>query len=66
MCVDFCFDLGYTCKYPFLDPTCKITVENETVKPLYKHFINIEHPTMCIIGIPRTPAGIALFDLQVK
>lgn len=57
---------GYTYKYPFLDPECKITVENMVVKPLYKHFINIEHPTMCIIGIPRDCPGFTLFDLQVR
>lgn len=57
---------GYTCKYPFLDPKCKITTEKQVVKPLYKHSINIEHPTMCFIGIPRTCPGFALFDLQIS
>lgn len=61
-----CFNLGYEYKYPFLSPECKITVDKMVVKPLYKHFINIEHPTMCIIGIPRDCPGFTMFDLQVS
>lgn len=59
------FCTGYEFKYPFLSPECKIEVKNMVVKPLYKHFINIEHPTMCIIGVPRDCPAFALFDVQV-
>ncbi|KAI5729235.1 hypothetical protein M8J76_000488 [Diaphorina citri] len=57
---------GYTYHYPFLHESCGIKVANKNVQPLYKHLINIEHPSMCIIGIPRDTVGFYLFDLQAR
>lgn len=57
---------GYTYKYSFLSENVGIKVENRYVQPLYKHMINIEHPSMCIIGIPRDTTGFYMFDLQVR
>uniref|UniRef100_A0A8D8LMA6 Flavin-containing monooxygenase n=1 Tax=Cacopsylla melanoneura TaxID=428564 RepID=A0A8D8LMA6_9HEMI len=57
---------GYTYHYPFLHESCGIRVINKNVQPLYKHTINIEHPTMAIIGIPRDTVGFYMFDLQVR
>ncbi|XP_030764744.1 senecionine N-oxygenase-like [Sitophilus oryzae] len=42
---------GYLYSYPFLTPKCGIEIENNWVKYLYKHIINIQHPTMGFIGI---------------
>ncbi|XP_025412135.1 flavin-containing monooxygenase FMO GS-OX4-like [Sipha flava] len=57
---------GYTYKYPFLSSECGIRVENNNVKWLFKHFVNIEHPTMYFIGIPTNTTGFWMFDLQVR
>lgn len=62
---DFFLFLGYTYKYPFLSSTCGIQVENNVIKHLFKHMINIEYPTMGFIGVPRNTTGFYLFDLQV-
>lgn len=62
---DLIFLLGYTYKYPFLSSECGISVENNVVKHLFKHMINIEYPTMGFIGVPRNTTGFYLFDLQV-
>lgn len=42
---------GYNFDYPFLANDSGITVDNNFVQPLYKHIINIEHPTLVFIGI---------------
>ncbi|XP_065225542.1 uncharacterized protein LOC135849177 [Planococcus citri] len=57
---------GYLIKYPFLDEKCKIKVENNVIKPLYKRMINIEYPTMGFIGALRDSPNFDLFDLQAR
>ncbi|KAL5235469.1 hypothetical protein ACI65C_002879 [Semiaphis heraclei] len=57
---------GYTYKYPFLSNECGIAVENNVIKYLFKHMINIEYPTMGFIGVPRNTTGFYLFDLQSR
>lgn len=59
---------GYKYSFPFLDASCGIKVENSytMVKPLYKHMININHPTMCFIGIPIQVCPFPQFDLQCQ
>lgn len=57
---------GYTYSYKFLDEKCGITVNDSMVEPLYLHFLNINRPTMCFIGIPRELPGFAMFDMQVS
>jgi hypothetical protein len=57
---------GYTYKYPFLSSECGVHVENNVIKYLFKHMINIEYPTMGFIGVPRNTTGFYLFDLQSR
>ncbi|RZF40845.1 hypothetical protein LSTR_LSTR003355 [Laodelphax striatellus] len=57
---------GYISSYPFLTKECGIVVVDNFAKPLYKHMINIEHPTMSIIGIPRHLPIFHLVDIQTK
>jgi len=61
----FLFCTGYKYSFPFLDKNCGIQVDNNYVTPLYKHFINIEHPSMCIIGIPTVVVPFPMFHMQV-
>lgn len=60
------FCTGYLYNFPFLDSSCGITVEDNCVEPLYRHMVNIEHPTMCFIGIPYYVCAFSMFDLQVR
>lgn len=58
---------GYEYDFPFLGDDSGIEiVEGKYVRSLYKHFVNIEHPTMAIIGIqfPSIPFSVAY--IQVK
>lgn len=59
------FFSGYTYKYPFINSKCGIRVEDNIIKHLFKHLINIEYPTMGFIGVPRNTTGFYLFDFQV-
>ena len=60
------FCTGYNYSFPFLDKSCQPKVENRIVWPLYKHFIHIDHPSMCFIGIPIQICPFPQFDLQVQ
>lgn len=62
---NYCSFLGYTYKYPFLSKECGISVENNVIRHVFKHMINIEYPTMAFIGVPRNTTGFYLFDFQV-
>jgi hypothetical protein len=41
---------GYKYSFPFLTASCGISVKERRVGPLYKHLLNIRHPTMAFIG----------------
>ena len=57
---------GYQYSFPFLSCDCGIFVQNNHVQPLYKHCINIEYPTMAIIGVPFLVLPTQCFDLQIR
>lgn len=42
---------GYLTTFPFLDKGCGITIDDDYVSPIYKYTININHPSMCFLGI---------------
>ncbi|EZA52799.1 hypothetical protein DMN91_008805 [Ooceraea biroi] len=57
---------GYKYSFPFLDENCGIHVDDNYVSPLYKHLVNIEHSTMCIVGIPTIVLPFPMFHMQVQ
>ncbi|XP_053975696.1 uncharacterized protein LOC128874712 [Hylaeus volcanicus] len=62
----FMFCTGYRYDFPFLNENCGIRVDNNYVTPLYKHLINIDHPTMCIVGVPTVVVPFPMFHVQVQ
>ncbi|XP_029667204.1 flavin-containing monooxygenase FMO GS-OX-like 4 [Formica exsecta] len=60
------FCTGYKYNFPFLDKNCGIRIDNNYVTPLYKHLISIEHPSMCIVGIPMVVVPFPMFHMQVQ
>lgn len=60
------FPTGYKYSFPFLHESCKISIEDNYIRPLYRHMINIEYPTMCFIGIPFNVCAFHMFDLQAR
>lgn len=57
---------GFKYSYPFLNEECGIFVKDNHVQPLFKHLINIEHPTMAFIGLNFQMCAQILFDLQCR
>lgn len=57
---------GYKYSFPFLSDSCKIEVDDNYIKPLYKHIVNIEYPTMGLIGVPFYVCTFHMFDLQAR
>ncbi|XP_061391053.1 senecionine N-oxygenase-like [Musca vetustissima] len=57
---------GYKYAFPFLSTNCGIYVDDNWVRPLYKHCINIEYPTMSFIGIPYYVCAAQMMDLQSR
>ena len=62
----FIFCTGYRYSFPFLHENCGIRVDANYVTPLYKHLINIEHPTMCVVGVPTIVVPFPMFHAQVQ
>ncbi|TRY64055.1 hypothetical protein TCAL_07717 [Tigriopus californicus] len=62
-CLLYC--TGYEFQFPFLDGSCQVKVENRTVKPLYKHLVHCEHPTMAFLGIPTQICPFPFFHYQL-
>lgn len=57
---------GYQYSFPFLSSDCKLRLLHNHVEPLYKHCINICHPSMTIIGLPYRALPTQLMDLQIR
>jgi dimethylaniline monooxygenase (N-oxide forming) len=57
---------GYEYSYPFLSSDSGLSSFNKKVFPLYKHCLNINNPTMAILGLPYFALTMPLFDLQVR
>ncbi|XP_066152119.1 uncharacterized protein [Euwallacea fornicatus] len=55
---------GYQYCYPFLTEDCAIFVDDNWVKYLFKHVINVNHPTMGLIGITFKVCPFPTFDIQ--
>lgn len=57
---------GYKCNYSFMDETCGVTEDEGLVYPLYKHFINANQQTMCLLGNMCHSMQFPTFDIQVS
>lgn len=57
---------GYGYKFPFLSVDCGISTCESYVKPLFKHCLNINRPTMGFIGLPNLICPNQMFSLQAR
>lgn len=55
---------GYKYTFPFLSVDCGISTDEDYVKPLYKHCLNIKNPTMAFIGLPNLICPNQIFSIQ--
>lgn len=65
-CTAIIYCTGYKHTFPFLSVDCGIRVEDNHVQPLYKHVININRPTMALIGVPFYCIPTQMMDLQAR
>lgn len=56
---------GYRYTFPFLSIDCGLSVDGNFVDGLFKHCLNINRPSMGIIGLPNFICPNQMFDLQV-
>ncbi|KAL0869189.1 hypothetical protein ABMA27_007471 [Loxostege sticticalis] len=42
---------GYKYDYPFLDKNCGLNITRYSVTPVYRHLVNINQPTMMVMGL---------------
>uniref|UniRef100_A0A182V3D4 Flavin-containing monooxygenase n=1 Tax=Anopheles merus TaxID=30066 RepID=A0A182V3D4_ANOME len=57
---------GYRYSTPFLSVDCGVSLEDNTISPLYYHCININQPTMAFIGLPFNACLMLMMDLQAR
>lgn len=57
---------GFDFSFPFLSVDSGIFVDDKKIYPLYKHCININKPSLGIIGLPFVAAAVPMSDLQVR
>ena len=57
---------GYEYGFPFLSADCGVGVADHRVTPLYKHIINIRHPSMAFIGLNILVLPLVNCETQIK
>ena len=57
---------GYNYSFPFLKKECGVEVTNQRVKPLYKHCVHVDYPSMFFIGLPFSLVPFTTFHFQVE
>lgn len=63
---DVVYCTGYKYTFPFLSVDCGLATDENYVRPLYKHCLSINNPTMAIIGLPVYVCPFQMFDLQIR
>lgn len=57
--------LGYEYDYPFLDKSCGLVIDKHSVIPLHKYMVNINEPSMVIMGLVIRACLVVAIDAQV-
>lgn len=63
---DIVYCTGYKYTFPFLSVDCGLATDESYVRNLYKHCINIDFPSLAVIGLNQQVCPFQLFDLQVR
>lgn len=57
---------GYRYTFPFLSNDSGVEHDNNFVRPLYKHCLSINRPSLGFIGLPFYVCAAQMFDLQSR
>jgi dimethylaniline monooxygenase (N-oxide forming) len=60
------FCTGYDFTFPFLSVDSQVSCYDNYVQPLYKHCLNINRPTLALIGLLFLNCPFQTFDLQLR
>ncbi|CAG4953553.1 unnamed protein product [Parnassius apollo] len=63
---DVIYCTGYEYYYPFLDDTCGLTLGKHYVVPLYKYMVNINQPSMVLLGLVIRACLVVAIDAQAR
>ncbi|XP_072929957.1 senecionine N-oxygenase-like isoform X2 [Epargyreus clarus] len=63
---DVIYCTGYEYDYPFLDESCGLTIKPQSVVPLYKYMVNINEPSMVLIGLIVRACLVVAIDAQAR
>lgn len=63
---DILYCTGFKFTFPFLSVDCDLATDENYVRPLYKHCLSINRPSMAVIGLPFTVLPTQMIDLQVR
>jgi dimethylaniline monooxygenase (N-oxide forming) len=63
---DIVYCTGYRYTFPFLSIDCELSCEDNYVKQLYKHCLNINLPSLAVVGLPVNNCPFQTFDLQIR
>ncbi|KAL4715988.1 hypothetical protein ACJJTC_013288 [Scirpophaga incertulas] len=61
---DVIYCTGYSYDYPFLDESSELTLEPQSITPLYKYMVNINQPTMLFMGLVVRACLVVVIDAQ--
>ncbi|XP_053613918.1 senecionine N-oxygenase-like isoform X3 [Plodia interpunctella] len=63
---DIVYCTGYEYHYPFLDESSGLTFAPHSVVPLYKYLVNVNQPTMVIMGLVVRACLVIAIDAQAR
>lgn len=63
---DVIYCTGFEFDYPFLDETSELTFGPHSVVPLYQYMVNINQPTMIILGLVVRACLVVASDAQAR
>ncbi|XP_077301024.1 senecionine N-oxygenase-like isoform X2 [Arctopsyche grandis] len=63
---DILYCTGYAYYCPFLDNSCGMKIQRIYMYPLYRHVVNVQHPSMFFIGVPQLCCAVPMMDMQAR
>ncbi|CAH2094630.1 unnamed protein product [Euphydryas editha] len=63
---DVIYCTGYEYYYPFLDQSCGLNITPRSITPLYKYMVNINEPTMMMMGLVVRACLVVAIDAQSR
>ncbi|XP_063831480.1 senecionine N-oxygenase-like isoform X1 [Ostrinia nubilalis] len=63
---DVIYCTGYEYHYPFLDESSGLNISAHSVVPLYRYLVNINQPTMLIMGLVVRACLVVALDAQAR